>query len=327
MVNAMAHPVEIETPYEIESGKIVYKIYGGGILTSETNVSIHGEEFFAFREKGKERISDVNRTESFTGVLQSKEQQHILKSSDGKSLFLVDSANKSIKQSTLLKDENGVVDLTEMKQSGMSEVASIVCDLWTGKNRKVCLYKGIILMDEKTYLGFVYGKKAKEIDFETPLDDRTFILPDYPIKEDMIVRSKMKAVQIDPTKSLSEKILSSQNDITLEDRKYNDAVYDLTLGMYEKEKGYLEALLKAMQKSRACLQNAQTQTDVMVCTENIRKVKTSYGQENGNDIMTWTSQTTSQILEGLEEDIAVLESKMPCIKRAINIADLSSCMK
>lgn len=240
---------------------------------------------------------------------------------------MVDFDTKSIKQSDLLTHENGVIDLRGLKQTGMSEVASIVCDLWTGVNRKVCLYKGVVLMDEKTYLGFVYGKKAIQIDFDTNLSDKNFSLPEFPVKEDMILRTKLKGMQPPGGKTLSEKILTSAKDIDPNDRAYHVAVEKFFKSVYTKEKKYFDALLKAMQTSRACLHGTQTQTDAVICMEDIRQVKEQYGFRQSNEVEIWTSHTIGQILEGLERDISVLESQMPCINRALNLTDLSACMK
>jgi hypothetical protein len=81
-----------------------------------------------------------------------------------------------------------------------------------------------------------------------------------------------------------------------------------------------------MKRARECLQGADDSIEANVCIEELNIFKAKMVKEDKNHIDTWNKKEKNRILDEFDENIAVLESRMKCIRAAKNISDLSSCM-
>ncbi|MFT7879075.1 MAG: hypothetical protein ABXS91_01665 [Sulfurimonas sp.] len=324
----VAQTCETNKTYDIKSGEVSYEIYGGGVVTPECNLSIEGYEKLSFRAWGDERIESMERTERLFGTLQSVEKEKTLKKSTKDTLYTVDFENERIITTNLIEGDIGQVDLSHMKMNGTMNIASYECELWEDGMRSVCLYKGIVLLDEKWYLGFVYGKRATHVNFDLNLSEEDFELPDYPLKEELLMRNMIKTTQTYKAESISGKIIHADNDtITATDKGYQKAVNLMVEELFEKEKQYLPLLLKSMRKTRACLHVAESKSDAGVCIDEISKLQTLYQGERSSTIRISVDGNKQKILDDLDEKIRALKTRIPCINRAVDITDLSVCMK
>lgn len=325
-VTLVAQPSETKKIYGIETGQVEYEIYGGGVVTPECNLSIEGYEKLSFKEWGNVRIEEMERRETLLGALRSLEKEKTLKKSEKDTLYTVDFENERIITSNLLEGDIGQIDLSHMQKTGMMNVASLDCEVWEESTRKVCLYEGIMLLDEKRYLGFVYGKQAKIVNFDLDLSEKIFALPDYPVKEDLLMRSKIKTTQTYKAESISYKILHSQQaDIDPDTKEYTKVVDTLVEELFKKEKQYLPLLLKFMHKTRACLHAARTENDTKECFNVMGEFKSKYNDECEHRAM--LSIEKQKILDDIDKKIRELKIRIPCINRAADMTDLSSCMK
>jgi hypothetical protein len=304
-------------PYGIESGKILYQIYGGGVFTPEVNLSIEGREDFLFRKWGLEYIESIQRTEGLVGVLQSIKKSRSLKKRNGSKLYTVNFKNESIIPSKY-SEKKEQIDFSKMEHHGTMQIASLECELWQGKNRKVCLHKGIILLYEKNYLGFTYAKKAIEVNQNATLSEEEFALPSYPIRKALLLRDKVTTTQTHKVKTLSDKIISAKKNIDINDRRYAKALNKFSKKFFKKEKAYFPLLLDRMSQTRVCLLIAESKNDANVCL---------YQEKNEKILSTWDTKIKQQILDKFDDKIGKLEARMPCINRALNIGDLAECMK
>lgn len=317
----------VEKPYGIPSGVIEYGIYGGGVVTPECNLTIEGTEKLSFNKWGQERIEEMYRIEILSGSLQSVEKEKTLKKSDHGTLYSVDFENERIIKSNLLEGDIGKIDLSHMHRSGMMNIASLDCDVWENDSRKVCIHKGIILLEEKSHLGFLYGKRAKSFSTDQNRSDDIFVLPDYPVKEDLLMRSMIKTTQTYKSETISDKINHAKEDIDPTNKKYHTVFNKFTKELFEKEKKYLPMLLKTMRQTRACLYGAENLIDANQCLYEIIDIKAHFNLDRDNELSIWVEETKEKILDDFDEGIAHLESKTPCINRSLNILDLSVCMK
>lgn len=324
----VAQTSETKKAYGIQSGEIGYEIYGGGVVSPECNLSIEGYEKFSFRAWGDERKEVMERTERLSGTLQSVEKENTLKKSTKDTLYTVDFENEYIITTNLIEGDIGQVDLSRMQMNGTMNIESYECELWEDGMRSVCLYKGIVLLDEKWYLGFVYGKRAKKINFDLNLSEETFELPDYPVKEDLLMRHMIKTTQTYKAESISEKIIRANGDvISPTDREYPKALSRMVEELFEKEKAYLTLLLKSMRKSRACLHMAASQSDADRCLDEISELQSRHHDESRFALRIPEDGNKQKILDDLDEKIRALKTRIPCINRAVDITDLSACMK
>ena len=320
---ALIHAKEAEKVYGVDSGRMIYDIYGGGEITPDINLSIKGENRVLFRNWGNEILNEIDRTEIVRGSIQSADKYKSLDKVVGSTHFGVDFDTKSITKSKISIKERGKADLRKMQRKGVMNIASYRCDVWEKANRKICLYKGIVLLDEKKFLGFLYGKRVREIDLNATLTDEDFVLPDYPSKKDILIKDKIKVTQTSKSLTFSDKIINAKKAISPQDKNYPAKVNKFAESLFENEKKFLIQLLESLQQTRACLYSAVDQREANMCLYDLNEL-TSLNEE---DVDIWIDQTKQKILDSFDERIRQLKIKMPCINRSQNITDLSSCMK
>ncbi|MDD2451984.1 hypothetical protein [Sulfurovum sp.] len=327
-VTLAAQASETEKTYGIETGLVEYKIYGGGVVTPECNLSIEGYEKFSFKAWGDVRIEKMERKETLWGTLYSVEREKTLKKSEKETLYTVDFQNERIITTNLLEGDIGEVDVSRMEKTGTINVASLECELWEERNRKVCLHKGVVLLDEKRYLGLVYGKRADYVNFDLNLSEETFALPVYPLKEDLLMRHMIKTTQTYKSETISDKIISAkETDLNATDKNYAKIFNGIFNELFEKEKNYLSLLLKTMRKTRACLHAARSQSDTSECLKEIIALKSRFNGNGNYTDMLLAEADKEEMLDELDIKIRELKVRMPCINRAANMTDLSACMK
>ncbi|MDM5270731.1 hypothetical protein PGH07_00895 [Sulfurovum sp. zt1-1] len=324
----VAQTSETKKTYGIQTGQVEYEIYGSGVVTPDSNLSIEGYEKFSFREWGKERIEEMERTETLYGTLQIVDKEKTLKKSKQDTLYIVDFDNENIITSNLMEGDIGQIDVSRMQKAGMMNIASLDCEVWVEGTRKVCLYEGIVLLDEKSYLGFVYGKRATDVSFDVNLSDEDFELPDYSAKEDLLIINVVTTTQTYKAESISDKIIhANETNITSDDKDYVKAVNGIVQDLFEKEKKYLPLLLKTMRKTRACLHVAQSQSDANECYNEINELKSEFNDDSDDTLIMIIDENKQSVLDDFDKKIRALKTRVPCINRAMDMTDLSACMK
>ncbi|HEO99290.1 MAG TPA: hypothetical protein ENO02_08335 [Epsilonproteobacteria bacterium] len=327
-VTLVAQATETEKIYGIQSGLVEYEIYGGGVVTPECNLSIEGNEKLSFKEWGDVRIEEMERKETLIGTLYSIEKEKTLKKSEKNTLYTVDFQNERVITTNLLEGDIGQVDLSRMEKAGTMNVASLDCELWEDSSRKVCLYQGTVLLDEKRYLGLVYGKRANYVNFDLNLSEEDFMLPEYPLKEDLLVRNTITTTQTYKSETISDKIISAkESDINATDKNYAKTFNGVFNELFEKEKKYLPLFLKAMRNTRACLHTAQSPAEANECLMGIRELKSEYNGNDDHTDMLLMEESKEKMLDDLDIKIREMKIRIPCINRAANMTDLSACMK
>jgi len=327
-VTLVAQSAETEKAYGIHSGVVEYQIYGGGVVTPECNLSIEGNETLSFKEWGDVRREEMERKETLIGALYSIEKEKTLKKSEKNTLYTVDFQNERIIKTNLLEGDIGQVELSRMQKAGTMNVASLDCELWEDSSRKVCLYQGIVLLDEKRYLGLVYGKRANSVNFDLNLSKEDFRLPEYPLKEDLLVRNTIKTTQTYKTETISDKIIrSKESDINATDKHDAKTFNGVFNELFEKEKKYLPLFLKALRHTRACLHTERSPAQADTCLKEIRALQSEYNINDDHTDILLMEEAKEKMLDDLDIRIRELKIRIPCISRAANMTDLSACMK
>ncbi|MFT7824833.1 MAG: hypothetical protein ABXS92_08730 [Sulfurimonas sp.] len=324
---ALIHAEEAEKVYGVDSGRMICDIYGGGEIAPDVNLTINGENKVLFRNWGNEIVNKIDRTEIVRGSIQSVEKYKSLDKVVGSTHFGVDFDTQSITKSKISMKERVKADLRNMQRKGVMNIGSYRCDVWEKANRKICLYKGIVLLDEKKFLGFLYGKRVREIDLNATFTDEDFVLPDYPRKKEILIKDKIKVTQTSKSLTFSDKIINAKKEISPQDKNYIAKVNKFAALLFENEKKFLIQLLESLQETRACLYSADEQREANMCLYDLNEFTSPNEEDDGNTVDIWIDKTKQKILDSFDERIRQLRIKMPCINRSQNITDLSNCMK
>lgn len=298
----------------IKGAKIIYNISGGGILTLDNNLSIEGIEELYIKNSGEIQFHTLKLTESIEGSIKDNIVVSYMHRHQKDTMYDVDFRQKVIvKYINTISDNR--VDLTNLEQSGTEIIATYSCDIWKNLTKKICLYRGVPLLIEKNYLGFVYIKRARFVLFDSNVSDEFFELPDFPIKENIFLNNGVKTTKFHKLSYFYEKILEGK-----EGNVSKSLLYTFTDDMVKRQKEKLPIMLQDMKETRECLSLSKDQVSANICIANL-----SEGQEFIEAGM-WSKEIQNKIMDNLEENILKLESHISCIKRVENIDDLSNCM-
>ena len=86
-------------------------------------------------------------------------------------------------------------------------------------------------------------------------------------------------------------------------------------------------MLQSLKETRACLQTGDDPFSANQCIEEFNRMKVQLGTEKDDYIMLWDEKQKNILLDKIEDELIDLQSRIPCVNRAKNITDLSSCMK
>ena len=97
--------------------------------------------------------------------------------------------------------------------------------------------------------------------------------------------------------------------------------------IFTSQKELLPQELNVLKEMRVCLYKATSSLEAKRCFKTLKILKESQGVEMEIDVSDWDDKGRVRILDDIEDDIISFQSRMPCVNRAKNITDLSSCMK
>ena len=315
--------------YKLKSGKVIYSIIGGGTLAPDLNLTIVGEGKLRFREWGKVALVEEQTEESTSGAFRYIEKFTKCIKYDKRQQFDVDYDQKIILERPIPKGR-GLEDLTAgMSPHGKDVIAGRECEVWAREGVRVCLYKGIPLLIEKELFGIYYEKKALWVEENTDVATEQCSIPGFPVQKIALFKTSIK--QKNGAKEISKHLsnildeISGKSSINIKKRKQ---YYLNRLGehIFAGQKALLPEMLESMKRARECLQGADDSLEANDCIEEINAFKARMVKEDENNIDTWDTTAKNRILDEFDENIAVLESRMKCIRAAKNISDLSSCM-
>jgi len=325
--------------YDIKSGMIFYTISGGGQLTQEVNLTIKGKGKLRFKDWGEVELIEEEIEEITSGALKNIEIINKCEKLQKKQQLDVDFKAKKILERSLPQGNVAKNITMNMVKQGQEVVAGQTCDIWEGYGVRTCIYKGIPLLMENYLLGVYYQKKASYITFDINTSSSNCSIPDYPIEKFAFFKTNIKTKSKKLPKEFSKVLMSVAKDMhrQVEDNKISEE--DLTLqqkriwldkigqNIFEKQKKLLPKMLLSMKKARECLERAENWITANECLVNVIHIKSQFTKNKDSNIESWKDDKKVKYLNTFDENIALLESKMKCIRAAKNITDLSTCMK
>ncbi len=325
--------------YNLRSAVIVYNISGGGELTQDINLTIEGKAELRFKDWGEIELFEEEIEEVTSGSLNDIETiSRCVKQQKGKRSD-VDFETEKILERSMPKG-NLVKDITEgLVKEGQEIIAGKTCDMWRGKGVRKCIYKGIPLLFENSILGMHCQREAVSIKENIKVTADECTIPNFPVQKFALFKTNIKTKSKKAPKGFSKVLMDiskeiykqlndnnlTQADISLEQKK--GWMDKLGQNVFDKQKILLPEMLLTMQKARECLARAKDWIDANECLEEVANLKSQFTKDKESNIESWREEDQDHILNELDENIALLKSRMPCIRSAKNITDLSACMK
>ncbi len=325
--------------YDVQSGMVLYSISGGGKLTQEVNLTIKGKGKLRFKDWGAVELFEEDVEEITSGALKNIEVINKCQKRQKERRLDVDFKTKKILERSVPKG-NVAKNITKgLVKQGQEIIAGVTCDIWEGNGVRKCIYKGIPLLIETNVLGMHYQKRAVSIAVDINVSADNCSIPDFPIQSFSLIKTNLKTKSKKVPKEFSKVLTSISKEIYkhLSDTNLTEAnltenekkvwLQKLGQNIYAKQKVLLPEMLLSMQKARECLERAKGWIDANVCLEDVARIKSQFTKDKDSSIDSWKEGDKVQILDDFDENIALLESKMSCIRSAQNITDLSACMK
>lgn len=325
-------------PFDVESGMIIYEIRGGGQLTLETNLSIKGKAKLRFKDWGEVKLEEESGVVHTKGAIKHKQHVKRLEKQTKDTVITADYENEQLlerkKSSTDIIGHDETASLT---QKGQESVAGILCDVWEGPGVKKCIYKNIVLKLESHVLDVSYVKEAREAVFDINTSTDECEVPDYPVHEFALFKDDIKTKNVYKVENFCKVLKDiavdvSEDNITfisgnMDDDERKKFINHIARDIYERQMELLPALLQSLKETRACLQTGDNPFEANQCIESFNRMKDQLGTKEDAYIILWDEKRKNTLLDKIEEELIDLESRMPCVKRAKNITDLSDCMK
>ena len=153
--------------------------------------------------------------------------------------------------------------------------------------------------------------------------------------------SKVEKVQVEkekrvdaPSHEKSQNKLTSKNSLTPEEEK--QIMIDALTGskgmenQFIKMKHDMPKMVKVLKFGRGCLSTSETKEDAKECMNKIDAMAKENGMTEGdgeNEDFLWTPATKHQMLKEINKSIHDIEKTLPCVEKALNMADLMNCNK
>jgi len=328
-----------EKRFDIQSGMILYTVSGGGKFTEDINLTIQGKGKLLFKDWGTITLIEEDFEEIISGALQNIKTIKRYVKLEGMQRFDVDFKTKKILAGKIPNRDLQEYNIKDLVKTGQEEIVGYTCDIWEGVGVRKCIYKGIPLLVEHYLLGTYYRKKASSVKFGIDTSKVNYGMPNYPIQKFALIKihSKTKSKKLpqefsdilisvgkDMKKKLSVSKIEDDNFTPEQKRVWLDKIGQ---NIFKKQKSFLPKFLLSMQETRVCLQQADNWIEANTCVEDMVQLKSQLTKDRENNIEQWKGEDKEKILNDLDENISLLESRMKCIRGSKNITDLSSCMK
>lgn len=187
--------------YGLKSGMVHYKTkIKGKVMGSTINGS--GTEELYFKNWGAIELkkTDEKKTTHINIFGQKKtevEENHTINKLDNGKSYSVDMKNKIIYvqrdpamemvktfgKGDAEKTGEKMLESLGGKKTGQDKILGYTCDVWEIPGGKQWIYKGIPLKLQMTVMGITTTNEAVKAEFNRPVPDKYFKLPDYPIEE------------------------------------------------------------------------------------------------------------------------------------------------
>lgn len=309
--------------YAIEQGSIVYEVSGSTQFSPETNLSIDGKMALRFKDWGNTKVEEENGVLLMYGTLEHRQNvKNFIKYSDDK-MITVDYDNEQLIVGKVTSKQMQDNRTENLEMIGKKTIAGFECEVWKGASVEKCIYKGLVLSIESRVYNAHYLKVATSIVLDENMTENDFALPDYPVHKIGFLNKYQKNQKLQKSNSFTKAVKKEHSD---EDNKSNFLIH-LGEDIFNQQKKLLPELLLLMKKTRESLQSVENPFEDTHCLERFSEMNIYNGSDKEEYILLWGEENKEILLNRLEDDLLSLQSKIPCIKRAKNILDLSVCMK
>lgn len=324
--------------YDIERGLVYYDIKGSALLTPETNLTIEGTAKLGFKEYGNLKLEEEEGIVLTTGAIKHKQHVHRFEKQTADAIITVDYENEQLLSRKKNKIPKDVSRETEgLVHTGQENIAGVVCDVWQGPSIKKCIYKGVALKVEFHFLDVKYERIARKISFDVEISKETCKLPNYPIQEFGLLQDNIKTKNAKNTDNFCKVLKNAVFDISdekirkvsyrVEEKEKTKFINRISRDIFEKQKVLLPELLQELKETRQCIYAVENPFQANQCIRQFSQMKEKLGTKEDDFIILWDDQMKSQLIDKIEDEVIYLEARIPCVKRAKNITDLSKCMK
>jgi len=322
--------------YDVPEAVVYYTIGGGGPLSKDVNLTLEGSGKRCFSEWGEVEQYETHIVERTVGNLNYIRRKDRCERRQRTEVLDVDFTHQKILERSRPKDEHKRYTTAGMHSIGQQMVANVICDMWEGKGTKICLYKGIPLFTEYHALGFYYREEATDVVFDINTSEISkCTLPPYPKQKFSLYTNSIKTKNSKKVPEVfSDRLLAviaylkkkkkEENMLSSTERKGLKEM--MGEPVFRDQKYLLPKLLETMKKTRACLSQAQDTNEANHCLSDMIDIKSNFTGNEHNKIENWKSDKNT-VLEKFETHIALLQSKMKCIRSAKMFSDLSMCMQ
>lgn len=325
-------------PFEVESGMVLYEISGGTQLTPETNLTIKGKAKLRFKDWGEVKLEEESGVVLTTGAIKHKQHVKRLEKHTKDTVITADYENEQLlERKKSSQDINGQDETASLTKTGEETVAGVLCDVWEGPGVKKCIYKNIVLKLESNILDVVYVKEATKAIFDINTSNEACSVPDFPVQEFALFKDNIKTKNAYKAENLCKILKEAAFDFSDMNESYSSSeirdgertkfINHISKDIFESQKELLPELLQSFKETRACLQTGEDPFSANQCIEDFNRMKAQLGTEEDNYMILWDEKRKNILLDKIEDEIIYLQSRIPCVNRAKNITDLSSCMK
>lgn len=320
-----------------ERGVILYDIYGGAELTSETNLSIKGKARLQFKEWGNVKIEEENGIILTTGAIKHKQMVRRFVKQGKDKITTTDYENEQLLERPWTHNDTEIDETEGLVLKGKALVSGMMCDVWVGNGIQKSLYKNIVLKLEFDVMNVHYVKVASKIIWDSNNSNYKCEVPDYPVQEFSLFNNNLKTKNLhkienfckvlkDVSYNLSDMNRSSKI-VSIDNPERKKFINLIGQDIYQKQMTLLPELLISMKQTRECLQIGENPFEANQCIEHFSRMKESLGTHEDNYIILWDDMRKNELLDKLEDELIYLQSRMSCVNRAKNITDLSTCLK
>jgi len=307
----------------IEQGSIVYEVSGSTQFSPEINLSIEGEIILHFKEWGNTKVEEENGLLFMDGTFEYRQKVNNFIKYSGDKMITVDYDNQQLiigKRTSEKLQDNATENLDMV---GKKMIAGFECEVWKGASVEKCIYKGLVLSIESRVYNTHYLKVATSVVLDENMTDEDFTLPDYPVHKIGLLNKYQKNKKLQKSNCFTKAV---KKEHSYEDNKTNFLIH-LGEDIFNQQKKLLPKLLLLMKKTRESLQSVENPFEDTDCLERFSEMNRYNGSDKEEYTLLWDEENTQTLLNRLEDDLLSLQSKIPCVKRAKNILDLSLCMK
>jgi predicted transcriptional regulator len=329
----------VQHHFDVEQGFVLYEILGGAQLTDETNLNIQGTSRLRFKEWGEVMQEEDDGMVVTKGAINFVQEVKRLEKHIGDKVITVDYENEQLLERKKSEHTSSQVKETEgLLHRGQDVVAGVLCSVWVGPSIKKCIYKGVVLKQESQVLGVSYVKKAIKAVFDINASDEQCILPDFPIQAFSLFKDNLKTNKETESKNICKVFKDVVNEVEesdksfepqkgIDNKKREKFVNKIAEGIFKKQKEILPKLTLAMKKSRECLHLSEDLFERNQCVDNYSFRKSTLGIQEDDYVVFPKERDKAKLIDAIEDAIIDLQPRIPCVARAKNFIDISSCMK